>query len=202
MIFRLAFLFSLVIHTAVYCSVRIWPEILSPGIRADPAAVTMIEVGLIQPAPLSSAPAAKEKKSKPRPEEYALKSIKKSSPEELRLDTPPGSRPAPEGRAGSASRSGGEMAGPELELIRKKIESVLYYPRRARLQRLEGEVKVGFSLTPAGELLHEEVIDPSPYQVLNQAALLIMKKAAPFGPVQPKLSGRELSIPIKFKSSY
>ncbi len=202
MIFRIALLLSIAIHTAVYCSVRLWPGALSFGVKATPAKVSLIEVGLIQPSPRLSAPAAKEEKTLARPEEYALQSVGNASPEESRPDPSFKTRPAPEGRAGSALQSGGDIAGPELEVIRKKIEAVLYYPRRARLQRLEGEVKIGFSLSPAGELLHEKVIDPSPYQVLNQAALLIMKRAAPFGPVRPELSGRKLFIPIKFESAY
>ena len=202
MVFRLAFFLSLAIHTAVFCSVRHWPGSLSFAVKSTPAAVSLIEVGLIQPAPILSAPAAKEKKSDTRPEEYALKSINKVLPEKSRSDSLSDSRPAPEGRAGTAPQSGGRSSAAELDLIRKKIEAAVYYPPRAKLQRLEGEVKIAFFLSPAGELLHEKVIVPSPYQVLDQAALRILKKAAPFGPIPAELSGKEIPFTIKFKSSY
>ena len=116
MIFRLALLLSLAVHAAVYCSVRFWPEVLSFGVKASPAKISLIEVGLIQPASLFSAPAAKEKKTLPRPEQYARPEIEKVSPAESRPGHSFSSRPAPEGRAGSALQSKGDVAGPELDL--------------------------------------------------------------------------------------
>ena len=202
MIFRLFLLLSLVIHAAVFCSVRLWPEAPSFGVDAAASEAALIEVGLIQTVPASSAPVVEKAESPPRPERDALEARENTVPEESRPRNPGTSSPLPAGRAGSAERNEGGASGPGLALIREKIERFLYYPRRARLQRLEGEVKVEFSLTPAGELIRGEVVGSSSCDLLNRAALLILEKAAPFRTAGPELTGKRLSIIIKFKSAY
>ncbi|MBM3239559.1 energy transducer TonB [Candidatus Poribacteria bacterium] len=90
-----------------------------------------------------------------------------------------------------------------LELIRKKIETVKMYPNWAREAGYEGTTKIRFAILSDGQLGEVSIIDSSGYDILDNAAIAAIEKAAPFPPLPDTLNRDILRIelPIVFKLS-
>jgi protein TonB len=71
-----------------------------------------------------------------------------------------------------------------LDSWRRKVETVgnLNYPEEARRQRLYGSLRMLVSIKPDGELKEVRILDSSGHKVLDDAALRIVRLAAPFAP--------------------
>jgi len=71
---------------------------------------------------------------------------------------------------------------------RLKIERVgnLNYPDNAR-GRIYGSLRLTVSLKPDGSIEDVQIDRPSEYRILNDAALKIVRLAAPFGPFPPEI---------------
>ena len=67
---------------------------------------------------------------------------------------------------------------------RKKVERIgnLNYPEEARRQRIYGSLRLLVSINRDGTLYEVQVLESSGQQVLDQAALRIVRLAAPFAP--------------------
>jgi periplasmic protein TonB len=67
---------------------------------------------------------------------------------------------------------------------RKKVERVgnLNYPEEARRQRIYGSLRLLVSINRDGTLYEVQVLEPSGQPLLDQAALRIVRLAAPFAP--------------------
>ena len=86
------------------------------------------------------------------------------------------------------------------EYMRQWVEKVerignLNYPREARRQRLSGRLILEVALRPDGSVHSVNVLVPSPFSVLNEAAERIVKLAEPYAKI-PKavLQGRDLLV--------
>jgi protein TonB len=67
---------------------------------------------------------------------------------------------------------------------RRKIEKIgnLNYPRQASSKRLFGSLRLMVAIRPDGSLKEVEILESSGHQVLDDAALHIVRLAAPFAP--------------------
>lgn len=106
------------------------------------------------------------------------------------------------GRAGREPLTAGPAADDYLRRVRQRIEETTYYPRRARLSRLEGTVRIGFMIGPAGEMGGSQLLESSPHEIFNRAALDILERAGPFPPPASGIEGRLISVSISFESTY
>jgi protein TonB len=72
---------------------------------------------------------------------------------------------------------------------RRKIERIgnLNYPAEARRQKLFGSLRLLVSVLPDGSLKEVEILESSGHQVLDDAALQIVRLAAPFAPFPDEL---------------
>jgi protein TonB len=79
---------------------------------------------------------------------------------------------------------------------RKKI-----YPQRAVRQRLEGTAYVSLTLAPDGNVANISLQKSSGHDILDQAALEMVRKASPLPRAPEILRGKErvISIPIRFE---
>ena len=66
------------------------------------------------------------------------------------------------------------------EMVRLKIESCKSYPDVARERHMQGRTKVGFVITPDGQLSSVKIIKGARHDILNTAAMNAVKAAAPF----------------------
>ena len=72
---------------------------------------------------------------------------------------------------------------------RRKIESVgnLNYPEQARRDRIYGSLRLLVSILPDGSLKEVELLESSGHPVLDDAAIRIVRLAAPFAPFPDEL---------------
>jgi protein TonB len=81
-----------------------------------------------------------------------------------------------------------------LDAIRELIESHLVYPPMARLQGIEGTVGVRFDVSAAGEPTGLAVVESSGFEILDEAALATVERAAPLPLVSPTVK-----VPVVFQ---
>ncbi|MFL0796285.1 MAG: energy transducer TonB [Cellvibrionaceae bacterium] len=72
---------------------------------------------------------------------------------------------------------------------RETVETIgnRYYPEEARRQQLFGDVRLLVSLKPNGTIYEARVLQSSGHNILDNAALQIVHRAAPFAPFPPKI---------------
>lgn len=81
-----------------------------------------------------------------------------------------------------------------------RLRRALRYPGEARRERLRGEVHVSFSVSANGGVASARVVRSTGHQVLDQAALETIRRAAPF-PAIPTAAGRrswDFTVPLAF----
>ncbi|MDD4938689.1 MAG: TonB family protein [Candidatus Omnitrophica bacterium] len=76
------------------------------------------------------------------------------------------------------------------------------YPWAAKQAGIEGSVKLALRVDKTGQLLDVEVRDSSGYAVLDENAVNIIKKVAPYPPFSPQMEQKELwiDLPIVYKN--
>lgn len=81
-----------------------------------------------------------------------------------------------------------------------RVLSARDYPRRARLDGVEGTVVLGIEIDRNGQIQSSRVRESSGSRVLDRHAARIAKRAAPFGPVPPHFQETDLAfeLPIQF----
>ena len=76
-----------------------------------------------------------------------------------------------------------------LEAWRRKVERIgnLNYPSEARARSLNGSLRLLVTITADGALRDVRVLETSGHRVLDEAALHIVRLAAPYAPFSPKM---------------
>lgn len=82
-----------------------------------------------------------------------------------------------------------------------KIQAAIKYPAQARRRGWTGNVALKLRMLPTGTVEKAEIAEPSPYDLLNEAALQAVANAQPF-PEFPEGLARQsitLNVPIQFR---
>jgi protein TonB len=76
-----------------------------------------------------------------------------------------------------------------LQAWRRKVESIgnINYPHEARERQLYGSLRMLVSISADGELKDVQILESSGYPVLDDAAIRIVRLAAPFAPFPPEM---------------
>lgn len=76
-----------------------------------------------------------------------------------------------------------------LESWRRKVERIgrLNYPEQARAKRLYGSLRLLVAIEPDGTLRDVQIIESSGHRVLDEAAVRIVRLAAPYAPFPPAM---------------
>lgn len=82
--------------------------------------------------------------------------------------------------------------------VKKRIAAKKIYPLKARAQGQTGNVKIQLVILPDGNLESVEIVQKSEYELLNDAALLAVKKAAPFKKMTDKMQKQEYTFTLEF----
>jgi TonB family protein len=85
----------------------------------------------------------------------------------------------------NAGDSGGGISFDQLQLFRSAIERAKTYPRLAREHGIEGTVLVKFKVLPSGDVETVNVVRSSGVQILDEASVRTVYRAAPM----PYVSG-------------
>ena len=220
-VFVAALLISAVIHVAAYCSMSVYTGWRARYLQSADAGADapLLEIGLVKVSESS----VQEQVSSGKPEKPEVmetmvedseimldrlsREIEHPSDREpdhdRKVTAPEKTGPSyPEGRAGVSWSTAGSSPDEYLVGVRRRIAESIFYPRRARLSHLEGIVKVSFLIGREGNLEGFRVVEPSPHTIFNRSARTILEQAAPFPPPGPEIIGREITVPIKFESTY
>jgi len=214
-------LISVAIHVAAYCSMNVYEGWRAQYLQSADEETDMpfLEIGLVkvpEHSVLQQDPTRETDKPDPvkvvegnseitvarlSRERAQAPDRKTEVDREIMNQEQPGNL-SPEGSAGPSRSNAGSSTDRYLVEVRRRIAESIFYPRRARLSHLEGEVRVAFSIGADGRLAGFRVVESSPHAIFNQSARTIVEKAAPFNPPVPGIIGREIAVPIRFESTY
>ena len=149
------------------------------------------------PSPKSEAP-AEEPEQTEAPEEPSAEAVDESP-----------SADAGESTASDAANAGGTVdsfshtqgakaAATYKSYVLGRIASKKAYPYAARSNGLEGKVRARIVINPDGTLAEAVILEPSEYEVLNNACLAAIKKSAPFRKMTSGASAMTLSFVMDF----
>ena len=85
--------------------------------------------------------------------------------------------------------------------IKRKIELVWEYPRRAAAMGQEGSLLLRFTILKDGRLGGIKLLQSSGYRLLDQEAIRAVREAAPFNPIPDRLHKNRLNIMATFNYS-
>ncbi|TXH92713.1 MAG: energy transducer TonB [Pseudomonas sp.] len=167
---------------------KVTPQAAPEPVRPKEASATKTALTTLQPQPQK---ASTRQKEEPRPETQAapvfdtmqlsteIASLEAQLAQEQQLYA---KRPKVHRlNAASTMRDKGAWYKDEW---RKKVERIgnLNYPEEARRQRMYGSLRLLVSINRDGTLHEVQILEPSGQTVLDQAALRIVRLAAPFAP--------------------
>lgn len=153
------------------------------------------------PAPQKPAAAKPPPKAKPAPAAPTKPApARQQSTPSASQQAAAGPKPGDAG-AGGASRE--ERGGASLSSYQSKVAARLRrfrsYPEAARAQALRGTASVTFTIVASGAVGKVSLSGSSGHKVLDQAALDMVRRAAPFPPIPNGLGNSvTISVPIRF----
>lgn len=77
-----------------------------------------------------------------------------------------------------------------LARLRGRIEAARLYPQQALRMGLEGKVSIQLVVGASGEITGVELVEPSPFPLLNRAAVELIRALSPLPPLPPGLGIR------------
>lgn len=92
---------------------------------------------------------------------------------------------------------GDEMAA-ALEKIRSRIEEAKFYPGWARRQGIEGTVELLFTLSADGRVQEVRILRSSGSSILDEAAVQVIRRAAPYPIVEDWPGVIRVQLPITY----
>ena len=118
-----------------------------------------------------------------------------ASLDDLALATAANAAPSATRRAGLRVRRLGNVAPPSpdfayyLNSWRRKVERIgqLNYPQQARAEGIVGNLRLLVAIAPDGALDEVRVLETSGHKLLDDAALRIVRLAAPYAPFPPAM---------------
>lgn len=207
----------LLVLTALFAPVWAVKKTAEGEASSEKTSISLVQViKKRKPAPVSTPARQKKAPAKPltAPEMPAVPTPTaepetEEAPEEERAEAEAETQ-AEESEAQSGEPSAGEEAAePELTAGEKKamqsyksyalsrIAGKKVYPYAARSKGIEGKVRLRVVISADGSLLSCELLTPSEHELLNEAALSAVQKAAPFKKM-PKTAAPQKPLTLTF----
>ena len=206
---------TLVIVAVLFC-LPFWGIRSASSSQASIVSDTTVSNVRIVQRPAKKAPAAVRNKSapavpatpvetipSPKPEAPAEKPEQTEAPEEPSDETAEAVDESSSADAGGTVDSfshtqGAKAAATYKSYVLGRIASKKTYPYAARSNGLEGKVRARIVINPDGTLAEAVILEPSEYEVLNNACLAAIKKSAPFRKMTSGASAMTLSFVMDF----
>ncbi|MFH0763257.1 MAG: TonB family protein [Candidatus Omnitrophota bacterium] len=85
--------------------------------------------------------------------------------------------------------------------VQERIINAIYYPKQAKEVGWEGNLKLSLNLTANGTLKEIKLLQSSGYRILDDTAIDVAQKQAPYPPFPPQIESSELwvDVPIFYK---
>ncbi|UTC66176.1 MULTISPECIES: energy transducer TonB [unclassified Treponema] len=202
-----------IILVAVLFCLPVWNIRSSAAISSisDSAIQTMSEVHIVRRIPKKVSPAVQKQNIQPKTAPIIPAPPTEPVPEtpEEPEETPDDASEANESNASDASSVPGDedsfsrAQDPKAVATYKsyalgRIASKKTYPYRARSNGFEGKVRVRIVINPDGKLAQADILEPSKYEILNNACLTSIKKASPFKKMTDGMSAMTLTFIMDF----
>jgi len=178
-------------------------RIVQRPVKKAPAAVHNKSTPAVPATPVETIPS-------PKPEAPVEKPEQTEAPEEPSDETAEAVDESSSADAGeSAANAGGTVdsfshtqgakaAATYKSYVLGRIASKKTYPYAARSSGLEGKVRARIVINPDGTLAEAVILEPSEYEVLNNACLAAIKKSAPFRKMTSGANAMTLSFVMDF----
>lgn len=179
------------------------PPLLEPVPAEPPPPESATELPASEPEPLIETPAPKPiVKPRARPPQQTAQSRSEtpvSAPSEA-IPTPSPAPPVPVSAPPQPAVATPQAIPPYAPILLDWLGRHRDYPRAARLRRQEGTPRIALTLDRSGRLLGLELREASGHDLLDQAALEMARRAAPFPPPQlpPGSEKATFIIPVQF----
>ena len=182
---------------------RVLPVALLSEPEPEPPPELDVQTPSADPEPVTVTPERKKKKAvqpaetdEPSPVEEEGPVLAVDQPPQPPLPAPPAAQPVPEPPAPAPPPAPEETVDVDAALaqIRAKLQENLLYPPVARLNSLQGTVRLRFEVESSGKPHDVKVIESSGFQVLDDAAVKTVLASAPL-PVVPV----KVKVPVVFK---
>lgn len=111
--------------------------------------------------------------------------------------------PEPSPLEGKQEANGGQGAGTGdaltnyLGQIIARVEQHKRYPRRERMEGIEGSVRLQFTVGKDGSVQNLQIVKPSSISSFNAEALETVKRASPFPAIPTDLKRSTMIVPVK-----
>ncbi len=107
---------------------------------------------------------------------------------------------APDATGDDGSSIDGDAGADYFDALFARVFAALDYPRRARLDKIEGTVVLSIRIDREGRIERAEVAESSGSPLLDRHAMRIARRAAPFGAVPDFLADTDLifELPVEF----
>jgi protein TonB len=170
------------------------------------------EIPAVAPSPLApnpevQVPAREEEKEKPKERDPKITS-KQDAPEipgdpVTTAPPPPDVKLSaiPKAPAPAISLSDAKAVATWRNELVAKIDGKKHWPEADRAHRLHGEVTVAFTVDRSGQIVNVRVLHSSGSAVLDDAAISVLKRAAPLPipPLQASDAALHLTLPIRYR---
>jgi len=132
-------------------------------------------------------------------------SAKVGKKEEIKSESTPAKKTMPAREEYKVTPYPRIMISPASEYVRKVSQQIrrnFTYPWAAKEANLEGQVRLTLRVDSSGELLDVQIKQSSGYAVLDENALNIVKKVAPYPPFPAQMQQKEvlIDLPIVYKN--
>jgi TonB family protein len=163
-----------------------------PGPRIEPRTEVRPE---IKPVPNDTPPPVVQPHVEPA---IAAPVVARPPAPVARVQPPPAVAPPPKAADESRDRT---LIEQYRQIISAKIKQYEEYPPVAKRRHWEGTTVVQLRLTPEGKVTDISVVEKSGYEILDEAAVKMVRKASPLPLPPERLRGRDQTVlvPIKFR---
>ncbi len=145
-----------------------------------------------------------EEKTEPESQKELQEKKRKQTPEEKQKRQKVSKEPAGDGReAGPGAHDQGKHDNAwnrYLGKLQRTIEQRKTYPRRARLRRQEGVVRIRFTVARDGGVSKVELETSSSSRILDRHVQRLLRETTlPAPPSELDIKGREITLPVQFR---
>lgn len=161
-----------------------------------PAPTTLAAV---EPPPPPAPPPPTETAHPPAPPVHGAPEVAAAIRVDVPFPVPDPPAPAAE-VASSGNPTVGDAPPAYVADILVRLQRALVYPAKARPGRLQGHLVIQFAVTRAGEVVDLAVVQSSGKAMFDQAALDMVRRAAPFPPLPADYEGNTMpfTTPVRF----
>lgn len=176
-------------------------ETVTPPLKpAEAAEAAPVEPAVAEARPVDTKEAPREVR-KQEPKTTKKRGGKHSSRKGGERASAASDRSSAEGRKAATTRDGGDKARSRYEgKVQARLRRAQRYPREARPRKLEGTATVGFTVVRSGAVTGIRLLRSSGHDILDTAALDVVRRAAPMPPIPDDVGRPEIrfTVPIRF----